>query len=575
MNETSSHTELTSRRVGRWAAPLFVVCAILLAVASFYIEENWRGNLIWKRTKKELEAKGEILDWNQNLPKPPPDERNMMRVPGMAETFIKGNTGGLNISSTPSRMFDSTNYIRFGEIELIKDPSRALASARMLETNATARREMMRAFGGRVVETPTGIYLSQQEPGSGVKRVFVLDDAPFDSKRFEDKASGLIPKPDKIESLGTNIFALSLQPGNIFAAEEYIAWSARQSNLFTMIDEAGKRPECWLPGDYSVPFAAPIANFVAIRNAAQLIASRAQAFLLLNRPDEAYAELRRIHTLKRIVTAKPVVLVAAMIHVAITGLEISVISDGFAMGAWKKSHWRGFIDSYADGELLPQVVESLRSGERSGVLKLIGDLTSGGKAAEKEVGEPIARFVRVAPRGWARMNAAFYARAVQAQIELLDGKMWLDPERTQRMNEEMINRLEQRATPTRFIARMAVININRASQTTVKNQTYLDQLVVAAALELYRSERGEYPQALAELASKHLHQIPRDMIFGKPLRYQKRTNGEFALYSIGWNAADDIAPLLANPETPMLEIFESKQAADDWIWKGVPERSAK
>jgi hypothetical protein len=575
MKDNSSHTEHISRRVGRWAAPLFVVCAILLALATFYLEENWRGNVVWKRTKKDLEAKGEILDWNHYLPTPPPDERNMMKVPGIAETFIKGNTGGLNISTTPSRMFNSTNSLRFGEIELVREADHPTTSVRMLQTNAMTRRDLMRQFVGRVADTPTGLYLTAREPGAEVKRVLVLDDAPFEIKTFQDKERALKPTVDKIELLGTNVYALMLQPGRCYTAEEYIVWSASQSNLFGMIDEAAKRPECWLPGDYSVPFAAPIASFVAVRSAAQLFASRAQAFLLLNRPDEAYAELQRIHTLKRIVSAKPVVLVAAMIHVAITGLEISVISDGFSMGAWREKHWRGFIDSYAESRLLPQVVESLRSGERSGVLQLIGDLSSGGKAAEKDVGEPIARFMRVAPRGWAQLNAAFYARAVQEQIELLDGKIWLDPERTQRMNEEMINRLEQRATPTRTIARMAVVNISKASQTAVKNQIFLDQLMIAAALELHRAERGEYPKTLADLSPKHLEQIPRDVILGKPLRYEKRRNGEYALYSIGWNAVDDIAPLLAYPETPMLEIFESKLAQEDWIWTGVPESSVK
>src|SRR5688500_5255661 len=117
MNENASHTEHKSRRPARWAAPLFVVSAILLALAFFYLEENLRGDLVWIRARKELEAKGEILEWKHYLPAPPPDDLNMMKVPGMAETFIKGNTGGLNISATPARMFSSTNYIRIGEIE--------------------------------------------------------------------------------------------------------------------------------------------------------------------------------------------------------------------------------------------------------------------------------------------------------------------------------------------------------------------------------------------------------------------------------------------------------------------------
>jgi hypothetical protein len=105
----------------------------------------------------------------------------------------------------------------------------------------------------------------------------------------------------------------------------------------------------------------------------------------------------------------------------------------------------------------------------------------------------------------------------------------------------------------------------------LKNQTSINELVIASALELYRRENGRYPETLAELSPKFLGRIPSDLILGQALRYQRRQNGEYALYSVAWNGKDDLAPLLANANTPMLEIFESKTAADDWVWKGVPE----
>src|SRR5687768_11504595 len=74
MNELGSHTEHKSKRAARWVAPLVVVALVLLALALFYVEENWRGEYVWRRAKKELEAKGEILDWKYYLREPPPDE---------------------------------------------------------------------------------------------------------------------------------------------------------------------------------------------------------------------------------------------------------------------------------------------------------------------------------------------------------------------------------------------------------------------------------------------------------------------------------------------------------------------
>jgi hypothetical protein len=118
---------------------------------------------------------------------------------------------------------------------------------------------------------------------------------------------------------------------------------------------------------------------------------------------------------------------------------------------------------------------------------------------------------------------------------------------------------------------MGVANILRAGQTALKVQTSINEVVIASALELYRRENGRYPGTLPDLTSKYLERIAPDLILGQSLRYQRRQNGEYALYSIAWNGTDDLGCLLANADTPMLEIFQSKAAADDWVWTGVPE----
>ncbi|HUS35960.1 MAG TPA: hypothetical protein VM680_11470, partial [Verrucomicrobiae bacterium] len=392
MNQPTSQTEHKSRRTVRWIAPLVVVGGVLLLLALVYLEENWRGEVVWSRAKKELEAKGEILDWKHYLREPPPDDRNMMKVPGMTETFVKGRTGGLMIATVPPQRLRTSNYIRYGEIEMVSDEGRAMASLDTLRTNATARRALARHFTGRGLDAPPGFRLTQRSPGAEVKRAFLAGQTSIDAKEFQMLA------PDKVDQIATNVFALLLQQTGCFGAEEYLAWSAGQSNVFAMLDEAAKRPDCWLPGDYTIPFSSPIANFVAVRTAAQFFGSRAQAFLLLDRPDEAYAELQRIDTLNRIVTAKPVTVVSAMIYTAITGLQISVIVDGFAMGAWQEPHWRGFIENYSTRQILPQVVDALRSGERAGVLELIEQLSTDGgrRVIEQDPGlKSMADFFRV------------------------------------------------------------------------------------------------------------------------------------------------------------------------------------
>ena len=64
--------------------------AILATLAAiFYTEEDWRGKRAWDNCKRELEAKGEVLDWNAYIPPPVPDDQNFFKAPHMTEWFVK------------------------------------------------------------------------------------------------------------------------------------------------------------------------------------------------------------------------------------------------------------------------------------------------------------------------------------------------------------------------------------------------------------------------------------------------------------------------------------------------------
>jgi len=62
---------------------------------------------------------------------------------------------------------------------------------------------------------------------------------------------------------------------------------------------------------------------------------------------------------------------------------------------------------------------------------------------------------------------------------------------------------------------------------------------VACALERYRLANGEYPETLDALQPRFIETLPHDVIGGQPLKYHPTDNGQFALYSVGWNGTDD------------------------------------
>ncbi len=72
-----------------------------------------------------------------------------------------------------------------------------------------------------------------------------------------------------------------------------------------------------------------------------------------------------------------------------------------------------------------------------------------------------------------------------------------------------------------------------------KDQTYVDAARVACALERYRLADGQLPEKLEALVPRYLAKIPNDVIDGQPLRYRLESDGNYVIYSIGWNQTDD------------------------------------
>jgi hypothetical protein len=89
-----------------------------------------------------------------------------------------------------------------------------------------------------------------------------------------------------------------------------------------------------------------------------------------------------------------------------------------------------------------------------------------------------------------------------------------------------------------------------------------DQAVIACALERHRLATGKYPKALAELSPRFLKQVPHDLITGQPLHYELTEDGQFLLYSVGWNETDD------NGELAFLASGRGVEKKDgDWVWR--------
>jgi hypothetical protein len=89
----------TPKPESRWriSRRILIAAAILATlVAVFYTEEDWRGKHAWENYKREAAARGHVLDWEQFIPPPVPDDQNIFKAPHMQEWFVRNPTATNN-----------------------------------------------------------------------------------------------------------------------------------------------------------------------------------------------------------------------------------------------------------------------------------------------------------------------------------------------------------------------------------------------------------------------------------------------------------------------------------------------
>jgi hypothetical protein len=86
---------------------------VILLVALFYTEEDWRGKRAWENCKRDLKAKGEVLDWNAYIPPPVPDDQNFFKASKMQEWFVGRETTELSrrLANPKTALFDAASQI--------------------------------------------------------------------------------------------------------------------------------------------------------------------------------------------------------------------------------------------------------------------------------------------------------------------------------------------------------------------------------------------------------------------------------------------------------------------------------
>jgi hypothetical protein len=412
---------------------------------------------------------------------------------------------------------------------------------------------------------PQGIRLLG--PGSEMKPFRILLHANKIPSLGEFKK--FFPAQISVAMSGTNAYDISLAPQQVCAAD-YIAWNNQFQTNFDLIREGLQRPSARINGDYSQPFSQPKLNFVAIRIISQIIAQRAQSYMLLGEPAKALDELTLLHEMNRLLEGKPDTLVAVMIETAITGMYTDMIADGFRLHVWREPQLVALQAQLAEVNLPPQLHTAFLA-ERAGLCRVL-ESKSAAKVHQsltfppttqtlwQRIQDPQMLLASVAPRGWNQQNMVVVAKLDQMYLDSFDAQRQIfSPSKLDAIARD-VQKTFNRVTPMNFLAAISVPNFSRAFQTVAQNQTSVNEANVACALERYRLAYGNFPEKLDLLVPDFIQKLPVDLIGGQLLHYRRKNSDNFLLYSVGWNETDD-GGMSVRRENGYVDPGKG-----DWVW---------
>jgi hypothetical protein len=556
---------------------LIGVAVFLTLVATFYTEENWRGKRAWENCRRALEAQGIKMDWAEHIPPPVPDDQNVFAVPEMQQWFVgRGNTELSRKIGDIMNSNQSSARMVVAEVAIGLPGTTAPSGFTVLSYgDAQARTELSKAIKDEVglcfVDPIGDAHTTRRAGDIQPAKIFLRCQSAPTARELEQ----ILPRPlisalrwstgnedAQVESAGSGSYRVTMLASS--PAADYLASNASLEPEFALIRQALQRPYTRINGDYQVPYEIPIPNFVVIRTVVQRLAALAQCHLLLGQPEEALRELTLLHDLCRILesrpSGKPMTLVAAMIHVAVTGLYTSAIADGLAWHAWQEPQLIELQNQLKEINLLPDVTRSFEEEpvalchtlETTTLAQLEKLLVlgppSGSPKATIWQNLHAAMFNTFFPRGWIYQNMVQVANGHQAIKGCFDpAHQIVFPKKVDAVTQKAISH----HSPYTFIADMANPNMSRAIRTTAQNQTLVHEALIACALERYRVAHNAYPEKLDALVPQYLDKIPTDIIGGRPLHYRRADGGKFLLYSVGWNETDDGG---------------KSGSDDDWVW---------
>ena len=491
---------------------IVVIIGVIALVVLFYAEENWRGEWMWNKYRKGLEARGEDLDFKNFVPPIVANEENFAETPLIRSWFPRGGPAWESNYTSAAKLIPSQNTNRYKSDRFFMD----------------------------LVAWEMAFNAVQADPEAKSTKKFQSD------KR--DPASRAAAAPLVLKSLESS------------------------AEIFEELRQASGRPYSRYPITYdlSQPWGILLPHLASVKKICSELQLKACAELALGQSASALEDTKLSLHLADSLQDEPF-LISHLVRIACVRIALQPVWEGQAEHRWSDAQLQELDKQLLKFDFVTDLKRVLRA-ERAGSLlvidriredrnlsELLNVMSSGRASGFDSAIVPV--MTQIMPSGWFYQEQIDFCRFFQAQFrDILSGtNRYILAGEAKAKGAAMENAFESDRGMRSWAAKMLLPGLGNVVKKFGKAQVGVDEAVIACALERYRIATGNFPDTTEMLAPRFLARLPNDALTGTPYKYRRETSG-FVLYSVGWNERDDNG-------VAGKTFFDEDEG--DWVWQSL------
>jgi hypothetical protein len=490
----------------------------------FYAEEDWRGHRDWNQYREATEARGESLDPRSYIPKPAPDDQNFLATPFL-KTFFQPNG-----DRVPLIILTNDLWSR--------------AAVHVTETSG---------------------------PKDRSHRHFT--DLAAWEQASEALQNGPLQRGQSFETTNTSL------ADRAAAAPAVLEGMEPDAAVFAELRAASTRKDslCPVACDLENPGLILMQHLAGMKDLCQRLSLESCAELAAGQSDKALADVKLMLSLTDSFKSDPY-LISYLVRLSCHQITTQPVWEGLAEHRWSNAQLQEIQTHFLACDFLGDLGQALKEERAHGVLTcdrikqkglaLVADMWLPESSSATPPRKGVLKWIGwVMPAGWYDEEKVNYCRQFEEQFKgFVDfAAKRISPRQAPPGVMEPLDpfraSLLKTALHHRVIASTLDGGLARSAYNASRSQTCANQIALACALERYRLANGLFPETLEALRPRFISRLPNDVITGQPYKYRRTDDGQFILYSVGWNEKDDGG-------VPGKDMFDQTQG--DWVWDYPP-----